>query len=83
MTEQIEWGGGWGGGAVAIESPKICSVEELETLPAGTKPRTLNHRTLGEERRGTSKHSTIFPKSSRQTNIGTLSNATLGDTSER
>ena len=31
---------------------KIWSVEKLETLPAGTKPRTSHHRSPGGERRG-------------------------------
>ena len=36
------------------------SVEELETLPAGTKPRTSRHQSPGGERNRKSKHSTIF-----------------------
>ena len=32
-----------------VASQKIWSVEEFETLPAGTKPRTPHHRTLGGE----------------------------------
>ena len=35
-----------------LASRKVCSVEELETLPVGTKPRTSHHRSLGGERRG-------------------------------
>ena len=35
-----------------IASLKIRSVEELETLPAGTKPRTSHHRSPGGDRRG-------------------------------
>ena len=35
-----------------LVSRKIGSVEELETLAAGTKPRTLHHRSPGGERRG-------------------------------
>ena len=31
---------------------KVGRVEELETLPAGTKPRTSLHRSPGGERRG-------------------------------
>ena len=40
-----------------LDSRKIRSVEELETLPAGTKPRTSHHRSPGEERRGKRKQS--------------------------
>ena len=39
---------------------KIRSFEELETLPAATKPRTSHHRSPGGERRGKRKRSTIF-----------------------
>ena len=35
-----------------VASRKILSVEELETLPAGTKPRTSHHRSPGGEREG-------------------------------
>ena len=35
-----------------LPSRKIWSVEELETLPSGTKPRTSHHRSPGGERRG-------------------------------
>ena len=41
-------------------SRKIRSVEELKTQPAGTKPRTSHHRSLGGERHGKRKLSTIF-----------------------
>ena len=41
-------------------SRKILSVEELETLPAGTKPRTLHHWSPGGERRGKRKPQIIF-----------------------
>ena len=43
-----------------LASRKIWSVEELETLPAGTKPRTSHHRSPGGERREKSKRWTIF-----------------------
>ena len=43
-----------------LASRKILSVEELETLPAGTKPRTSHYRSPGGERRGKRKRSTIF-----------------------
>ena len=33
-------------------SHKMLSVEKLETLPAGTKPKTPHHRSPGGERRG-------------------------------
>ena len=45
-----------------LASRKIWSVEELETLPAGTKPRTSHHRSPGGERRGKRKRYTIFLK---------------------
>jgi len=35
-----------------LASRKISSVEELETLPAGAKPRTSHHRSPGGDRRG-------------------------------
>ena len=41
-------------------SQKTGSVEELEILPAGTKPRTLNHRSPAGERRRQRKRVTIF-----------------------
>ena len=60
-------------------------LECLETLPAGTKPRTSHHRSPGGEMRGKRKRSTIFlekdergPSSLKQMNIGTVSKATLG-----
>ena len=38
----------------------ICNVEELETLPAGTKPRTPHHRSPGGERgRGSERQSSL------------------------
>ena len=58
--------------------------EELETLPAGTKPRTSHHRSPGGERRGESKRSTIFFERAREghrqsdEHYGTVSKATLG-----
>ena len=47
--------GDWRGKATTkrgLRLGKIGSVEELETLPAGSKPRTLHHRSPGGERRG-------------------------------
>ena len=38
----------------------IWSVEELETLPVGTKPRTSHHRSPGWEKPGKSKRQMIF-----------------------
>ena len=49
-----------------LESRKISSAEELETLPAGTKPRTPHHRSPGGERRGERKRSTIFLERTRK-----------------
>ena len=43
-----------------LASQKIRSVEELETLPAGTKPRISHHRSPGGERRRKKKRSMIF-----------------------
>ena len=42
-----------------LATRKICSTEELETLPAGTMPKTSPHRSSGGERRRKRKHSTI------------------------
>jgi hypothetical protein len=56
----------------------------METLPAGTKPRTSHQGSPGGERRRKRKRSTIFLERTReraivnQTNIGTVSRATLG-----
>ena len=47
-TEQIDWRPK----QPTLVSQKLWSVEELETLPAGTKPRTSHHRSPGGERRG-------------------------------
>ena len=51
MTKQIDW---WAKEPtrVACCSQKIWSVEELETLPTGTKPRTSRHWLPGGERCG-------------------------------
>ena len=38
-----------------LASRKTWNVEELESLPAGTKPRTSHHRSPGGERRGKTK----------------------------
>ena len=43
-----------------LASRKIWSAEKLETLPAGTKPRTSHIRSPGGERRGKRKRETIF-----------------------
>ena len=71
---------------------KIWSVEELETVPAGTKWRTSHHDRL-EERHGKKKCSTIFHEKTReghqqsvlrekainnQLNIGKVSKTTVG-----
>ena len=42
------------------------SVEELEKLPLGTKPRTSHHHSPWRERRGKRKRSTIFLKRTRE-----------------
>ena len=64
MTEQIDWGQSsrhkW------LASRKILSVEELETLPAGSKPRTSHCRSPGGERRGGKKRQTIFLERTRE-----------------
>ena len=64
-----------------LESRKILSVEELETLPADTKPRASHHRSPGGEMSRTKKgrHRAIVS----QTNIGTASKATLEKRGER
>ena len=65
---------------------KISSVEELETLPAGRKPRTPYHRSLREEKHRTTKCSMISLKRKNkrviisQMNAGTV---LMGKTSER
>ena len=43
-----------------LASRKIWSVEKLETLPAGTKPRTSHHWSPEGERRGKREHQTVF-----------------------
>ena len=43
-----------------LASRKICSVEELETLSAGTKPRTTYHRSPEGDRRIKKKRLKIF-----------------------
>ena len=57
-------------------SRKIRSVEELETLPAGTKPRASHHRPPGGERRGKRKRGERAIV--HQTTTGTGSKAALG-----
>ena len=43
-----------------------CPPEKLETLPAGTKPRTSQHRSPGGERRGQRKRLRHYPRSQSQ-----------------
>ena len=71
-----------------LASQKISSVEELETLPAGTKPRTSHHRSPEERgvERGSDQRSYLRGRERaivNQTNIATVSKATLGKTHER
>ena len=60
------------------------SVEELETLPVGTKPSTAHHRSPGGERgveRGSARRSSLKGRERAivsQANVGTVSKATLG-----
>ena len=68
-----------------LASRKMRSVEELEKLPAVTKPRTSHHRSPGGERRGKRKRALDdLPLKGRetaivkQTNIGTVSKAKQG-----
>ena len=49
-----------------LASRKNWSVEELETLPTGAKPRTSNHRSPGGEWREKKKQSTIFLERTRE-----------------
>ena len=49
-----------------LSSRKISNAEELETLPAGTKPRASHHRSPGGERRGKRKRYTIFLERTRE-----------------
>ena len=82
MTEEIVWQATqnhlkW------FASQKIWSVEKLETLPTGTKPRALHHWRLKE--RGVERGSTAWSSlkgweraTVNQTNSGTVSKATLG-----
>ena len=49
-----------------LASQKILSVEELETLPVDTKPKTSHHRSPWEERRRKRKRSTIFLERTRK-----------------
>ena len=61
-----------------VHSRKIWSVEDLETLPAGSKPRTSHHRSPGGERRrkkGSARRSSLKGRERvfvNQTNIGTF-----------
>ena len=52
--------GGWSHPHKWLASRKIWSVEELETLPAGTQPRPSHHRLPGGERRGKRKRYTTL-----------------------
>ena len=67
-----------------IASQKIWSVEKLETLPAGTKPRTSHHQSPGGERgvkKGSARQSSFRGRERtivNRMNIGTVSKATLG-----
>ena len=49
-----------------LDSQKIWNVEELETLPAGTKPRTSHHQSPRAERHRKRKHETIFFERTRE-----------------
>ena len=66
MTEQIHW--------------RTKQPEELETLPAGTKPSTSHRRPPGGERRGERKRSTIFLERTRE---GHRFKGNVRETSER
>ena len=61
-TEQTDWQAKHLSQVVCSASRKIWSVEKLETLPAGTKPRTSHHWSPEGERRWT----TIFLKRTRE-----------------
>ena len=69
----------------SIAHDPSVSVEKLETLPAGTKPRTSHHRSPGGERRKKRKRWTIFLERDivNQTNTETVSKVTLGKTSQK
>ena len=58
MTGQIDWREKQP--SQVVSSRKTRSVEELETLPAGTKPMASRQRSPGGERRGKRKRETIF-----------------------
>ena len=66
-----------------LASRKIWSFEELETLPAGTKPRnhTTDHLAKRGVERGSARWSSLKGRERaivNQTNVGTVSEATLG-----
>ena len=65
-----------------LASRKIWSVEKLETLPAGTKPRTWHHwsQERGVERESARRSSMKGRERAivNKTNTGTVSKATLG-----
>ena len=58
VTEQID--------QRAKQPPQVESVEELETLPAGTEPRTSHHGSPGGERRRPRQRPTIFLERARK-----------------
>ena len=56
MTEQTDWREKQPSQVACLSED--LNVEELETLPAGTKPRTSHDRSPGGERRGKRKRLT-------------------------
>ena len=88
MLESREWPSRWTGAQSNASkwhaSWKISNVEELETLPADTNPRTSQHRSPGGERRRRRKRSMIHPDRKgkgplvNQTIIGTVSKTKSG-----
>ena len=84
MTEQIDWR--------AKQPPQVACVSEvLRTLRHDPRAQSQGHHTVGrlEERgvdRGSSRRPSLKGRERaivNQTNIGTVSKATLGETSER
>ena len=75
MTEQIYC---WAKQPSWLGSRKILRVEELETLPAGTKPRTSHNRSPGGEgRRQSEEHWNCF-----KGNGGKIYEETLSDSAD-
>ena len=76
LTKQTDWPHKW------LASQKTCSVEKLETLPVGTKPRTSHHPLPGGGmERGSARWSCLKGWERAiisQMNTGTVSKATLG-----